>query len=156
MDHPEDRQLIARLLGELDPEAAAEVDRQRRRDPRLEQRYQLLLGNWNALDLAPPPAPLAGSAQRMLAQQRTGRVGGGRFRVLGQLFGGAAALATGLALGIGLGIAPTMLDGTTTAEAASVDSVDSIVNEVLVAESLSTESSSLSDAYWQLVSKDLP
>lgn len=167
MNHPEDSQLIARLLGELDAEAAAEFDRRRRREPQLELRYQALLSDWNGLELAPPPVPQVGSARRMLMQRAlmqrgTGRLGGQRFRVLGQLLGGAAALAAGLALGVGLGIAPTMLDGSTTESTpvvfVNLDSPasNSPASEVLIAESLSTENSSLTDTYWQLVSKDLP
>jgi anti-sigma factor RsiW len=144
MHHSEDRQLIARLLGELDAEAVAEFDRQRRRDPQLDERYQLLLSDWKDLDLAPPPSPLAGSAQRMLAQRRRSPLGGQRLQALGQTLGGAAALMAGLLLGIGLGTAPAIQSSTTTES--------SLVDEVLVAESLSTENSTLSDAYWQLVS----
>jgi len=105
MNRATEMELMRLLHGELPPDRARELRARLEREPELAAAWTRLQRTWNALEL-PPPAPVPlGFAQRLAVRAREQAGGISWAAAPGWLrAAAAAALATGLALGAGVGL----------------------------------------------------
>jgi anti-sigma factor RsiW len=135
MQSRDERELMRLLHGELSPERAAALRRRLHREPGLAAAYRRLKVTWDGLQL-PPAAELPPGFARRIAAHAVAAGGALSWRTspAWARLGAALALATGLAVGIGLGSWQAPQGG------------DSLV--------LIEEPEGLAESYWQALAGD--